>query len=243
MKEAGSSHPCSVRRSGSDRCLVLRVRSRLSRHPPWSPYSRTFWSLQAASEIGSRSRASYSAFWDKARLYRACPRRYSPSCAIQRGVWDVNEAALIAFVHNTPESREENGRAPTASEGREWGEGFGSEPRPSRGSLLMELYPDQVTPSDVWDYFFVPVDQQSLGRYCVFWRRALGKQCTDSQVAEHLDALAVRAATVLPFLLQQPYAKRPAGGPTGPRSRGIRRAIGNEAVVRLAWRRSRVADE
>ena len=109
----------------------------------------------------------------------------------------ANAAALIAFVHNTPDSEEKTAKLRQLLGDVRRGRVLDPK-RELLGILLTELYPDHVTPSDVWDHFLVSALGQPPGRYYVFWRRALGSSSTDSQVAEHLDALAARADSLLP---------------------------------------------
>ena len=107
----------------------------------------------------------------------------------------VNERALIAFIHNTPNSQEK-----TAELRRlltDVRRGRVSDPHHELlGILLMELYPDAVTPSHVWNHFLASALEQGPRRYYVFWRQAFGSRSTNSQVAEHLDTLATRAESM-----------------------------------------------
>ena len=69
-----------------------------------------------------------------------------------------------------------------------------------RGTLLTELYPHALSPSDVWEYCFPPSNQEPFGSYFLFLSRTVVERCPDGQVAEHLDALAERQGATAPLL-------------------------------------------
>ena len=74
-----------------------------------------------------------------------------------------------------------------------------------RGTLLTELYPGTLSPSDVWEYFSRPSNRGLLGRYFLFLNRTAIEHCLDAHVAGHLDELAARldaAALLLECLLE-----------------------------------------
>ena len=57
------------------------------------------------------------------------------------------------------------------------------------GILLWNLYPQELPPIEVWNYFSSPIDQSPLiGYYKLFWRIGLTEESTDEQVVELLDA-------------------------------------------------------
>ena len=76
----------------------------------------------------------------------------------------------------------------------------GSVPDPDdevRGGLLKTLYPEAVTPSDVWLYAPAPrrPDQIDLiGRFWMFWHRTLLNKSSDQHLAELLDSLHQQAS-------------------------------------------------
>ena len=84
----------------------------------------------------------------------------------------------------------------------------GSVPDPDcevRGGLLETLYPEAVTPSEVWLYAPAPrrPDQIGLiGHFLVFWHRNLLNKSSDQHLAELLDSLHQQASRVLPALEQ-----------------------------------------
>lgn len=61
-----------------------------------------------------------------------------------------------------------------------------------RGTLLTELYPEALSPPDVWEYCSPPSSQMSTGRYFLFLSRTIIERCPDGQVADHLDGLTVQ---------------------------------------------------
>ena len=112
---------------------------------------------------------------------------------------DVRSAALDAFVRHR-----ENGSEKTI-ELRELLDdvhaGRVADPDDElRGTLLTELYPHALSPSDVWEYCSPPSNQESSGSYFLFLSRTVVERCSDGQVAEHLDALAVRQGAAAPLL-------------------------------------------
>ena len=112
---------------------------------------------------------------------------------------DVGSAALDAFVRHR-----ENGSEKTI-ELRELLDdvhaGRVADPDDElRGTLLTELYPHALSPSDVWEYCSPPSNQEPFGSYFLFLSRTVVERCSDGQVAEHLDALAVRQGAAAPLL-------------------------------------------
>ena len=69
-----------------------------------------------------------------------------------------------------------------------------------RGTLLTELYPGMLSPSDVWEYFSPPSNRGLLGRYFLFLNRTVVEDCLDAHVAGHLDELAARLDAAAPLL-------------------------------------------
>ena len=56
------------------------------------------------------------------------------------------------------------------------------------GALLTQLYPTDMEPSEVWDYFTVP-SGLIINDYYMFWAN-LGKTCPDDHLPAHLDRLS-----------------------------------------------------
>jgi hypothetical protein len=74
------------------------------------------------------------------------------------------------------------------------------------GTLLERLYPDLVTPSQVWHYVVPQHRSGHIGRYWQFWEMTLEERSSDEHVAELLDAFHRHAAH-----LNAPRTERPFG--------------------------------
>ena len=68
------------------------------------------------------------------------------------------------------------------------------------GLLLSALYPDAMSPSEVWDYFDPPTDLV-FNNFYIFWK-TLASKCPDQHLSQHLDHLAERMES-LPVGLRQ----------------------------------------
>lgn len=123
---------------------------------------------------------------------------------VRDGSWPprIKELALDAFLHH-------RGRGVESGIGAELGDLLtdirsGVIPDPDRemfGTLLMRLFPDEVPPSEIWNYL-VEADKSPplFGRYFRFWRSCLTEGASEVQVAELLDALAPRLDSLRPAL-------------------------------------------
>ena len=81
----------------------------------------------------------------------------------------------------------------------------GSVPDPDdevRGGLLETLYPEAVTPSDVWLYATTPRHPKLIGRFRMFWHQTLLNKSSDQHLAELLDSLHQQVSSTLPVLEQ-----------------------------------------
>ena len=67
------------------------------------------------------------------------------------------------------------------------------------GTLLTQLYPEELPPAEVWTYLAESPNSLYGGRYFLFWRR-LVDESTPSAIAAHLDALVARQDTLWPAL-------------------------------------------
>ena len=67
------------------------------------------------------------------------------------------------------------------------------------GTLLSELYPKTVAPSQVWDYFTDHGGASSSGRYLNFWQKDLVAKTTAADISELLDALATSSSRLEPM--------------------------------------------
>ena len=62
------------------------------------------------------------------------------------------------------------------------------------GTLLTQLYPRELPPSEVWDYLSEKGNPNLIGRHWLFWDRELIEKSSDEEVAELLDNLPQRFA-------------------------------------------------
>lgn len=60
------------------------------------------------------------------------------------------------------------------------------------GRLLQRLYPEELSPADVWDHLAASDVPLVGGRLWRFWTDRVAKECPDADIAAHLDQLAVR---------------------------------------------------
>ena len=68
------------------------------------------------------------------------------------------------------------------------------------GTLLERLYPQELPPSEVWDYLSETGDRELIGRYCAFWESKLIQKSSPGDLAELLDLLAERLPRLRPVL-------------------------------------------
>ncbi len=121
---------------------------------------------------------------------------------------DVNAAALDAFAHNRPHGQEKTIELKKLL--ADIHADRVADPNDDLiGILLTELYPDELSPSELWENLSIPSERMRLGAYHRFWR-TLAERCSDSHVAEHLDALVARLEAVGPMLQSFALRKLPA---------------------------------
>ena len=108
---------------------------------------------------------------------------------------DVKAAALDAFVHNCSNERDRTIELQKLLVDVHAGR-ISDPDGELLGTLLTELYPHEMSPSDVWDCLSIPSNRVHSGAYF----QTLAERCSDSHVAGHLDALAVRRDAVGPVL-------------------------------------------
>ena len=68
------------------------------------------------------------------------------------------------------------------------------------GTLLTQLYPRELPPSEIWDYLSETGDRELIGRYCVFWDTGLIQKSSPGDLGELLDSLAERLPRLRPAL-------------------------------------------
>ena len=101
----------------------------------------------------------------------------------------VNKAALDAFIHTTWESADGTGRLRQIL--LDIVNGTIADPdNELLGSLLVSLYPREISPSEIWSYLTAEGNANLIGAYFVFWERRLMEQSSDQDIAELLDCLS-----------------------------------------------------
>ena len=110
-------------------------------------------------------------------------------CDSERMPW-VNRSALIAFIHNCPES-DMTGKIEFLLHEIEMGNVPDSE-NALLGKVLSQLYPSGLPPSRIWDYLRDSARHVSSGMFDQFWRYDFLDRSSDDQVAELLDSLVDR---------------------------------------------------
>lgn len=78
------------------------------------------------------------------------------------------------------------------------------------GILLGTLYPENVTPSEIWDYLTETVSRSSLGANWLFWKVRLLEKSTDHDVIELLDQLYARLPEIRETLASRGFTNLPA---------------------------------
>ena len=77
------------------------------------------------------------------------------------------------------------------------------------GTVLTHLYPHELPPAEVWDYFALPSNRELFGAHRAFWRYVLAAECSDVEVAEHLDTLAARIEDLRSVLEDRAWCELP----------------------------------
>ena len=109
----------------------------------------------------------------------------------------VNTSALRAFVHNCPGGPDKVKDLKELLADISTGSVFDSQDM-LLGILLTELYPGEVTPSEVWSYFSKQENAKPIGR--LWWLWEIVDKSTDEQVAEFLDNFSQRFSELQPAL-------------------------------------------
>ncbi len=103
----------------------------------------------------------------------------------------INDLALDAFIHNCPDSPDKTNQLKTLL--ADINTGSVSDPdNELLGTLLTQLYPGELPPSEVWDYLSERGNPELTGTHWRFWVRGLVEKSSDKQVAELLDHLVER---------------------------------------------------
>lgn len=125
--------------------------------------------------------------------------------AIHADTWSpsVKRSALDAFIYNCPESHERTNKLKALLEA------IHSEKFPDRddellGTLLTHLYPDRLSPAEIFRYLHEPkVDM--CGMYFNFWDQNLVQSSSDDETYELLDLLVEQQETLRPILEKDPF--------------------------------------
>ena len=106
----------------------------------------------------------------------------------------INKLALDTFISSSPRDSEITGELKALP--ADIHDGSISDPdNELLGTLLLELYPRQLPPSDIWDYLYEPVGRESEGMYWQFWQLAFSDRFSEYpevdklEVEELLDSL------------------------------------------------------
>lgn len=112
----------------------------------------------------------------------------------------VREAALRAFIHNCPDSQGKVKKLKTLLADIQTGRVSDSDDQLDQllGILLTTLYPEAVTPSEVWTYFSREENPEPFGK--LWWLWNIVDASSDEQVAEFLDNLSQRFSELRPVL-------------------------------------------
>ncbi len=111
----------------------------------------------------------------------------------------VNYAALDAFIHNCSNIKDKTSKLRALLADIHTGS-LSDTDNELLGTLLTQLYPQELPPSEVWDYFTDQGNPNLTGRYSLFWAIDLLKESSDKQVAELLDHLHERFSGLQPVL-------------------------------------------
>ena len=112
---------------------------------------------------------------------------------------DSSALALDAFIHNCPDNPEKTGKLKELLADIHTGS-LSDTDNQLLGTLLAQLYPRDLPPSEVWDYFTDEGNPNLTGSYTMFWAIDLLKESSDKQVTELLDHLHERFSGLQPVL-------------------------------------------
>ncbi len=106
--------------------------------------------------------------------------------------WSViRKLALDAFIQNCPASEDKTSELKALLADIQ-SESVSDPDNELLGTLLTHLYPRDLSPSEVWDYFSETTGDPFFGRYFIFWEISLIRISSDEQVIELLDGLSER---------------------------------------------------
>ena len=103
----------------------------------------------------------------------------------------INYTALDAFIHNCPDSLEKTDKLKALLADIHSGS-LSDTDNELLGTLLAQLYPHGLPPSEVWDCLSEKGNPEFFGSYWRFWNTELPDKSSDEQVVELLDNLQQR---------------------------------------------------
>ena len=109
----------------------------------------------------------------------------------------VKESALRAFMHNCPHSQDKTNELKRLLTDIHTRKVTDSSDDRLLGMLLTALYPDEVTPREVWSYYFKQEEREPIGR---LWLWKIVENALDEQVPALLDSLSQHLSELPPGL-------------------------------------------
>ena len=103
----------------------------------------------------------------------------------------VNYAALDAFIHNCTDIEDKTSKLKVLLSDIHTGS-LSDDDNELLATLLAQLYPHDLPPSEVWDYLSEEGNPELIGRHLRFWDTELIEKSSDEQVVELLDNLQQR---------------------------------------------------
>ena len=100
----------------------------------------------------------------------------------------VNYAALDAFIHNCSDIKDKTSKLKALLADIHTGS-LSDTDNELLGTLLAQLYPQDLPPSEVWDYLSEEGNPELIGRHLQFWDTELIEKSSDEQVVELIDNL------------------------------------------------------
>lgn len=120
----------------------------------------------------------------------------------------INASALDVLIHNCPDSQDKTNDLKTLLADI-YAKRVSDPNDELLGTLLIQLYPQDLPPSEVWDYLSGTGDRLFFGKYYRFWQASLVGKSSDEQVAELLDDLAERLPALRSALRSHPSRRLP----------------------------------
>ena len=109
---------------------------------------------------------------------------------VRDGTWwpRVNYDALDAFIHNCSDIEDKTSKLKALLADIHTGS-LSDTDNELLGTLLAQLYPQDLPPSKVWDYLSEEGNPELIGRHLQFWDTELIEKSSDEQVVELIDNL------------------------------------------------------